>query len=204
MTRPRACATPSLVRAAILVLALVAGGCAAPGVLVAHDGQHRLSAHDDPSGVTVVITSGVWDGEPRDLEQKLTVMHVLVANLGDQPVLLAPGDIELRDSRGFRYELLDAGATFARVETGNDYDRAFDRSYDPGGSMQFETLAGGGDMARLALPWGVLEPNTQIRGYVYFESITPTARQARLVWHLQTPEHLPLVDAMFDLFVART
>ncbi len=191
-----------LMRAWLLVFAVLSSGCAAAGVLVARDGQHRLSAHDDPTGITVVITSGVWDGAPSDLEQKLTVLHVLVANLGERPVLLAPGDIELRDARGFRYELLDAGATFTRVEDANDYDRAFQRSYDPGGSMQFETLAGGGDVARLALPWGVLAPKTQMRGYIYFESVTPTARQAQLVWHLQTPEHEPLVDAAFDLFVA--
>src|SRR5690606_14233580 len=108
----RRLAIPSLA----LALALAApAGCATHGVLVAQDGSHRLSARDEGSGVTVVLTSGVWEGEPSELPDQWTVLHVMVINLGDAPVLLAPGDLELRDERGFHYELFDVGAAFSLV-----------------------------------------------------------------------------------------
>ena len=61
----------------LTALLLTASACAPGGVLVARGGAHRLSAHDEPSGVTVVLTSGVWEGEPVDLPRQWTVLHVL-------------------------------------------------------------------------------------------------------------------------------
>jgi hypothetical protein len=190
----------------LLILGLVAG-CAAPGTLVTETGHHRWTARDRQTGVTVVLTTGVWQGQPPGLEQDLTVMHVLVANMGKSPVLLAPGDLELRDRRGFRYALLDPGATFYRVDEtqreGDAYGRTYQASYDPGRSTKFEEIFATGDMARDALPWGVLAPGTQMRGYLYFESMTHAASGGQLVWHLATPERQPLVDMAFDFAVAR-
>jgi hypothetical protein len=193
---------PLLGAAALALLA----GCAQPTALVARTGHHRLTARDTPSGVTVIVTTDVWNGKPGNLDDELTVVHVLVANMGKEPILLAPGDIELRDLRGFRYDLLDTGATFylagERAPSGA-YGRAYLQDYDPGRSDGYMFMQSLGTMAEKALPWGVLEPGTQMRGFLYFERIEASANGGKLVWHLETPEHKPVVDAQFDLFVAR-
>jgi hypothetical protein len=189
----------------LLALAL-ASGCAGRSALVAEDGSHRLTARDSESGVTVVLTSGVWEGQPSELPEQWTVLHVLVANLGTEPVLLAPGDLELRDERGFRYELYDPGAVFALVEPGSSadaYAREYRRDYDPGGPVEFEPIVAPGDVPAEALPWGVLEPGTQMRGFVYFESVESSANSAMLKWHFTRPDHAPLVDLQFPLWVSR-
>jgi hypothetical protein len=182
------------------------GGCAGQGMLVAEDGSHRLTAKDEASGVTVVLTSGVWQGEPAELPKQWTVLHMLVANLGKDPVLLAPGDFELRDERGFRYELYDPGAVFELVDPAervDAYDRTYHRDYDPGGPVEFEPIVAPGDVPAQALPWGVLEPGTQMRGFVYFESVEDSANEATLTWHVLRPDHAPVVDLRFPLWVAR-
>ncbi len=200
---------PAPLHRSVLLAAALWGatGCASTtGVLVADDGEHRLQARDEPSGVTVVLTSGIWVGDPAGLSEEWTVLHVLVANLGDTPVLLAPGDIELRDERGFRYDLLDPGAAFelAEIQTPIEpYDRLYHRDYDPGGPVEFEPIVPPGDVAAQALPWGVLEPGTQMRGFVYFEPVEHSANAATLVWHLLRPDHERVVDLRFDLRVAR-
>jgi len=188
-----------------LALALLLCACSSAGVLVAENGEHRLVGRDQDSGVSVVLTTGVWQGDPA-FAADATIVHVLVANNGREPILLAPGDIELSDVRGFRIELLDTGATFERVAdeaAAAAYDRGLERSYDPGRSTDFEQVLVPGEIASQALPWGVLEPGTQMRGYLYFESIARATDQAQLVWHFQTPDHRPLVDVRFDLYVAR-
>lgn len=197
------------VRARPFALALcVLAGCAGRGRIVAEDGQHRLTAKDDASGVTMVLTTEVWNGAPADLGESWTVLHVLVANLGDAPILLAPGDFQLTDLRGFHYALIDVGAAFTRVDDGptgptTAYGPREGRDYDPGGPVEFVPIWGEGDMGRLALPWGVLEPGTQMRGFLYFEPLGGSANGGRLVWHVITPEHEPVVDLRFDLRVAR-
>jgi hypothetical protein len=202
---------PARPTALALVLALAAlGGCAGPRGLVAEDGSHRLTAHDPQTGVTVVLTSGAWEGRPYQLAEEWTVLHVLVANLGATPVRLSPGDFELRDERGFHYELLDAGATFELVDPrapvdgyGRRYGESGHRDYDPGGPVEFEPIVAPGDVPAQALPWGVLEPGTQMRGFLYFEPVAHTANAATLTWHVARPDHAPVVELRFPLWVAR-
>jgi hypothetical protein len=190
---------------ALLFAAALAAGCSRAGTLVAETGHHRLTAADAKTGVTVVLTTGVWAGDPPALDQELTIVHVLVANDGDVPVLLAPGDIELRDTRGFHYDLLDSGARFVRAEADgtSDYARTHEAGYDIGRDNNYALLPPLGDTGRLALPWGVLEPKTQMRGYLYFEPLVRSSNGVRLLWHLGAPDHTPLVDLRFDLWVAR-
>ena len=178
---------------ALTVLGL--GGCAVQGQLVASDGSHRLVARDDPSGITVVLTTEAWPNDDY-LSADLTIVHVLVSNLSQEPVLLAPGDFELIDSRGFHYPLRDAGARFRREGSPN-------LPYDPGQGRDFLGISGG-DLARDALPWGVLAPGTQMRGFVYFEQLTDRANHAELIWHAESPTHQPLADFSFPLSVARS
>ena len=176
--------------------------CVSSGELVASDGSRRLIAHDTPSGLTMVVTTGAWSGDPA-IDSDFAVIHVLIDNRGSEPVLIAPGEFELRDSRGFLYRLQDAGGSFKRVER-SDGRYIGTNEYDPGGDFPFERVATDDpDFARSALPWGILEPGAQIRGYVYFEPVTQTANQASLFWHSQTPQHLALATLGFELHVAR-
>jgi hypothetical protein len=180
--------------------------CSRSGVLVARTGHHRLTARDPESGVTVVLTTGVWEGRPTDLEQDLTVIHAVVANASrERRIVLAPGDLELRDLRGFRYTLLDLGATFhvAGATPSGGYGRAYRHDYDIGRSTHFQTIRATGDLAHNALPWGILEPGTQMRGYLYFEPVQRTGNGASLTWHFASAEGQPLVDLRFDFLVAR-
>jgi hypothetical protein len=203
---------PTALALALASLTSLAGltslsGCAGPGVLVASNGDHRLTARDATSGVTVVLTSGVWQGDPASLPNEWTVLHVLVANLGREPVLIAPGDLELRDERGFHYELYDPGAVFELADPeapAEQYGRVYHRDYDPGGPVEFEPIVAPGDVPSRALPWGVLEPGTQMRGFVYFEPVQASANTATLTWHVARPDHAPVVELRFPLFVSRT
>ncbi|MEX1367834.1 MAG: hypothetical protein AB1Z98_32195 [Nannocystaceae bacterium] len=205
----RSVVVPTFALCALVGLGSAVTGCAHRGSLVADSGEHRLTARDEDSGISVVLTTGVWDGRPADLAQQWTVMHVLVANLGDEPILLAPGDLELRDERGFTHALLDPGAVFELAETETEpaapalYGRGYRRDYDPGGPVEFEPIVAPGTVAAQALPWGVLQPGTQMRGFLYFQPVEPIANAATLTWHLGRPDHARVVDLRFDLHVAR-
>jgi hypothetical protein len=197
--------------AVALALALpLATGCAASRTLVAADGERRLIARDQASGVSVVLTLGAWDGDPPGLAQELTVVHVLVANMGTAPVRIAPGDFELVDERGFAYDVFDTGGSFQVVDTaaggaagGGAVTVRVGRGYPNGRSDRVRSFQVGGDVAAAALPWGYLQPGTQVRGYVYFERLEDSAHRGRLVWHLAREGDQPLADLQFELFVAR-
>lgn len=198
MSRPRS--------AALLVLAATLSGCTTTRELVARDGSHRLLASDPASGVTMILTTEVWEGDPL-YGDDLTIVHVLIANMGSEPILLAPGDFELHDRQGFDYVLYDAGGSFSAVPAGVDPDayatvqQPF--GYDPGRNLEYDNIeTDDGELSRLALPWGVLLPGTQMRGFLYFDDVRDTANHATLIWHVQTAEHRPVADFGFDLHVA--
>ncbi len=155
-----------------------------------------MVARDPASGISVVLTTGAWDGDPPMLEQEITVFHVVVANMGKQPVRLAPGDLDLVDRRGFRYRLLDAGGSFqvsgSRVEQG---------TYPQGWSNAFDAITiPDSDIAASALPWGYLQPGTQMRGFLYFHRSEGTANGVKLTWHFANADDAPLVNLAFDLY----
>ena len=184
------------------------GSCASrSGILVAPTGETRQTARDVESGVTMVITSGAWSGSPEGLEQELEVLHVLVANDGDQPILLAPGDFEFRDRRGFRYAVLDTGASFRPAtkaeRSSGRYDFDLERGYDPGGPAPVERIVPQDDIARLALPWGILLPGSQMRGYLYLEGVAASANGGTLTWRMTTAAHQRLADVVFEMSVSR-
>lgn len=180
-----------------LALTIASAACIPAGELVAIDGSHRMVARDPQSGVTVVLTTEAWQGIPRDLDEQITVLHVLVANMGSRPIRLAPGDIDLVDERGFKRRLLDAGGSF--VPAGQT-----DHGYQPGRSLDFGQIEWiGGDVASSALPWGMLLPGTSMRGYLYFEKVDARANAANLTWHFYDGDGRPVVDLTFDLYVSR-
>ena len=191
-----AAVTRALTRLALALLVLGAA-CIPAGELVAVDGGHRMIARDPQTGISVVLTTGAWQGIPSDLDEQVSVLHVLVANMGTKPIRLAPGDIDMIDERGFRRDLLDAGGSF--VQAGQS-----DGGYHPGRSLDYGRIEWvGGDVASSALPWGVLLPGTSMRGYVYFEEVDRRANGATLTWHFHDGDGRPLVDLAFDLRVAR-
>ena len=181
--------------AALLAAVVAPLACMPRGELVAADGSRRMVARDPQSGISVVLTTGAWDGSP-DIDNEVTVIHALVANMGSTPVRLAPGDLDLVDERGFRHQLLDVGGSFIR--SGD-----VDRGYHPGRDLSYDRLDWGGEIAQMALPLGVLAPGTQMRGYLYFRRFDTIANAATLTWHLFSDKNQPLVDLAFDFFVAR-
>lgn len=186
---------------AMTLLALTAAGCASKGQLVAADGSRRLIGRDAAKGLTMVVTTGAWTGG-HVVRHSYSVIHVLIDNQGKTPVLIAPGDFQLRDRFGFLYPLYDAGGTFRRVSASDAY--VDHRSYDPGHNTPF--AAGYSDdpeFARAALPWGTLEPGTQIRGFLYFDKLSAHANRGTLLWQAQTPRHQTLTTMGFPLYVAR-
>ena len=190
---------------ALVLVAMLSTACAGQARLVAADGSHRMIARDANTGITVVLTTHSWPGDAA-YDEDLTIVHVLVANMGSEPVLLAPGDFDLRDRRGFDYVLYDAGGAFQAVPGSADPDAWAEQpiGYDPGSSLDYESVrTDDAELGRLGLPWGVLLPGTQMRGFVYFEDVRATANHAVLRWHAQTPDHRPLGDFGFDLHVAR-
>ena len=191
------CTSRGLWLGAALLTAVVAPlACTPQGELVAVDGSRRMVARDPQTGISVVLTAGAWDGSPSDLDSEVTVIHALVANMGTTPVRLAPGDLELVDERGFRHPLLDVGG--ALIQAGET-----EPAYPPGRDLSYNRLDWGGEVAALALPWGVLAPGTQMRGYLYFRRFDTIANAATLTWHLFSDKNQPLVDLAFDFFVAR-
>lgn len=177
------------------------GGCAAKGQLVAADGSRRMIAQDKKDGLTMVVTTGAWTGS-EIVDKTYSVIHVLIDNQGKTPVLIAPGDFQLRDRFGFLYSLYDAGGTFRKVVPGESY--VDHRSYDPGLDTPFsEGYSSDPEFARAALPWGVLDPGTQIRGFLYFDRLSANANRGTLLWQAQTPTHQRLSTLGFALFVAR-
>lgn len=176
-------------------------GCAAKGQLVAADGARRMIARAPDQGLTMVLTTGAWTGG-HVVRESYSVLHVLIDNKGTQPVLIAPGDFQLRDRFGFLYPLSNAGGTFRRVASADQY--VDHRSYDPGANTPFsEGYSNDPEFAQAALPWGVLEPGTQIRGFLYFDKLSANANQGTLLWRAQTPKHQLLTTMGFSLFVAR-
>ncbi len=184
------------------LLALVLTGSAAlacipRGDLVARDGSRRMMARDPDTGLTVILTLGAWEGNPSNLDQDITVIHALVANMGTSTIRLAPGDIDLFDERGFRRELLDAGGSF--LVSGES-----DKGYHPGRTYDFGRIEwNGGDVGATALPWGLLKPGTQMRGYIYFQRLDNAGNAGSLTWHFYNDKDQPLVDLAFDLYVVR-
>jgi hypothetical protein len=187
----------------LALLALLAAGCSTGAQLVATDGSHRMKGFDPKSGLSVVLTTEAWD-DAEVIEEEITVVHVLISNMGKEPILLAPGDFSLRDQRGFRYDLLDAGGVFTAVPEGTDPDTVQASGYDPGRTGDFRSIRSAvPSLSRSALPWGALQPGTHMRGFVYFERVTDAANHATLVWHAQTPDHKAVADFAFALHVAR-
>lgn len=182
---------------AMVLVGSAALACIPRGELTARDGSRRLMARDPQTGLSVILTLGAWEGSPSDLDREVTVVHALVANMGTQTVRLAPGDLDLFDDRGFRRDLLDAGGSF--VASGET-----DRGYHPGRQLDFGRIEwNGGDVGATALPWGMLKPGTQMRGYLYFQAVDNAANAANLIWHFHNDKDQPLVDLAFDLFVVR-
>lgn len=175
--------------------------CTSRGELVAPDGSHRLQAADPTSGVTVVMTTEVWDGAA-GADAGYTVVHVLISNMGDLPVRLAPGDFELTDRRGFRYPLNDMGHSFTVAEPGQQSMRVSSR-YDQGYDPRYRTGAATRELSEAALPWGVLLPGTTMRGFIFFDRMNETANGGAFRWFAATSQAEPIANFEFELAIAR-
>ncbi len=178
-----------------------AASCTSRGELVAPDGSHRLQAADSTSGVTVVMTTGVWDGA-EGVDAGYTLVHVLISNMGDLPVRLAPGDFELTDRRGFRYPLNDMGHSFTVAQPGQDSVRVSSQ-YAAGLDPRYRAGAATRDLSEAALPWGVLLPGTTMRGFLFFDRMNETANGGVFRWYATTAVADPIANFEFELAIAR-
>ncbi|MEE9384969.1 MAG: hypothetical protein V3V08_16310 [Nannocystaceae bacterium] len=193
--------TRQLATSTLFALMLLAAdtGCLSARQFVAADGSHRMVARDDASRLTVVLTTQAWQ-EATSLSNEMTIVHVLVSNRGASAVRLAPGDFELRNAGGFTYPLLDPGSTFT-AQQGTDPGGS--KSYDRGGDGHVRSIRGmHTDFARSALPWGKLEPGTEMRGFVYFERASSTSNAAVLSWTPSSAAHPAVAHFAFALHVA--
>lgn len=190
----------------LLLAGLLSGGlcsCAtASAVLVAPDGSHRLQAGDPQSGLTVVITTDVWDGDP-NIDALYTPVHFLISNQGTQPVRLAPGDFEFVDRRGFRYPLTDMGHSFTQAPRDGQRIQV-SSSYPQGADTRYRTALATRDLSEAALPWGFLAPGTSMRGFVFFDPVVDSANGGVLRWYAASPQRGPLALFEFELAVARS
>ena len=174
----------SLLFGAILFGPITASCTDLRGSLSAPDGTRRLVARDGESGVTVVITTAAWDGAPTDWSEQVTVLHVLVDNGGRDPLVLSPRDISLRDERGFVYDLYDPGGHFEAAGDGPK-----DPYRVPTTGLHVRPISPiSEDIASAAMPWGVLQPGTQMRGFLYFEKVEDRANRAEFTWSLGGPD----------------
>ena len=127
--------------------------------------------------------------------------------MGRAPIRLAPGDFALVTDRGFARALLDAGGSFAVAQQDQSAPPRYasDRGGYPLGASSnvIEFSSDSRDVHAMALPWGILQPGTDMRGFLYFEKMEDIANFARLVWRVHDAAGRPLVDLGFDLAVAR-
>lgn len=86
---------------ACLASALALAGCASHGGLRPAPGQQR--APDDPGsavamadGVRMIVSTHAWDGDPPDLEQSVTPLHVTLENHSSHPLRIRYPELKLR------------------------------------------------------------------------------------------------------------
>lgn len=167
--------------------ALVLTACSSPKpVLVGPHGEQRWVATSD--AVTLIVTANAWP-DSAALEDGVMALHLLVINHGTDEVELSPADFELVDRRGFQYDLFDAGAEFYALET-TATDGTYGRRYVEPPIVDAPHVFGvffDDEAAQAALPWGALQPGTQIRGFLYTE-IMPHANGGSLIWHATTTD----------------
>lgn len=177
--------------------------------LVAEDGSRRLVARDaaqrDQARVEVVVTTGDWQG-PERFAEDFAVFHIAITNYSNRALRIEAGDFELRDERGHAYTLHDAGSRFVQTEAGQAPPtipaQPARLDSDDNGHPVHRMYVADAVIAESALAWGVLPPESRIKGYLYFDPITRTANRADLFWHSHDENGQPGTAFGFELYSA--
>jgi len=147
----------------------------------------------EAAGVRVVAQTGVWYADPPALDSAVTPILVTVDNQGDVPLRIRHSDFALVSSDGRRFAAVAPGEVHGAVADSGPPAYAYSRGvfvtrrdggrrlivldgfpFDP----FFDSYPGPTwtelptpDMIRLALPEGVLAPQTNAAGFVYFPRV---------------------------------
>ncbi|MCD6680992.1 MAG: hypothetical protein LT102_10120 [Burkholderiaceae bacterium] len=192
-----------------LAALLALGGCADtlnPAPMAAEVIGPAKGAIERDHGIVMVARAGVWDGVPRNLEQRLTPMLITLKNEGRVPVridysqmmLVTPKQMVLRALPPLQVDgtvtqaltplwrpIGFAYAPYWRPFVGGapiwtgpfPHDPLYWNRYGPVlREVNLPTL----DMLQRAMPEGVLQPGGQVTGFVYFPGVDDDIEQVRL------------------------
>lgn len=192
----------------VLICAVVLAGCAntlepAPSAnTVPGPGEGAMAR---ASGVSMVARAGVWDGNPRNLAQRLTPLRVTFTNNGSVPVRIRYNELMLV-AQGRAYKALpplEIEGTVTRTVTPaypaagfgyapyyhqylpatSLYSGAFGYStpyWNRYGPVLRKVDLPTQDMIDRALPEGVIEPGGSVSGFLYFPGIEGDVKRVRL------------------------
>jgi hypothetical protein len=205
---------------AIAAAFLGSAGCATvPSLYPAPDARtlpsQARSALGEAAGVQAIATAGTWNGEPRDLDWRLTPIELALRNNSAQRIRLSYPQITLTTSSGFTvtalppYQITGTATemstrpvlvprfSYSRFALA-PYHRAYypqlgpwddrwpmDPMYYEASYPHWQIPLPTTDMLERALPEGVLEPNGQVSGFVYFPRLPPDVTSATLRIALQ-------------------
>lgn len=154
-----------------------------------------LGARASVDNVQLSARFDAWEWRPQQLDHKLTPVLVRIQNNSDQPLRIRYEEFRLADPRGFEFVALPPFAIDKEAEVPTDayayrttgfyaaphvspYYSGLDPwggpfYYDPGfygtyNQVYREVDLPTNDMLIRALPEGVLEPNGEVTGFIYF------------------------------------
>jgi hypothetical protein len=201
-----------LVLTCVLASASCAHGHLAPAANAQVVPETTSSAIASDAGVRVVASLDDWRGIARELPDGITAIKVRVVNRGARPVSILYERFALEGRRGHRYRVVPAvplsHATLlagmgpiqpifaaANFEVAPRYHDIYP-SLDPwptalprtgaseGAGGRWGELAPNRELCRMELPEGVLSPEGEITGYLYFEDPTGSEKALTLVANL--------------------
>lgn len=205
----------------VLALALLVGGCGAklrPAPMVRTLPDDKKAAVAEADGVRMVVKGDDWSGNPSNLEQVITAMHVSANNGSSQPLRLRYNDFKLRGENGVTYYALPPYKIEGSVTTAAPapyfvprfahsgfyvapyYHRfygglrpwgspwAFDSAYYNNYYTYWRVPLPTNDMLEMAIPEGVIEPNGHVDGYLYFQKLDKNLKHVTFVAELMNAQ----------------
>ncbi len=195
----------------LLVLILTIGGCAAQlrpaptAQILPGPGQPATAA---AAGVRSVAQVGAWRAEPVNLGGAVTPILVTIDNQSGAPLRLRPSGFALVSGDGRRFVAQAASDIHSAVAHAGPPSYAFPDPFfydlyvsDDPESMW--TALPTSDMIQLALPERVLEPRTNVSGFLYFPRLARDVSSVDFTATLADDRTGALVATLTIPFIAR-